>query len=364
MRRYFVGILEGGRYTGTFNVGPPDLLFCKPTNIKGAFFTRGITRRVNVRFVGIMPSSLTSSCVRKARTGVNRLFQRTRRGTPALLFFSRFSYVIPREDGGSSGGRGKRIGRFLYVLGGTTSGSVCIVTTAGRPRQVSGTILQANEVSRLVCISVPSAGTERDLFGLSLNGLPVRGSVGCSLLTRGAGKFGYDSVNCVIRMTSEGVFGTDVGGGKGTFGTVARRRLLGIVSGEDPSIDDGSVERFSQVGVRLSEKRRKRRPEDVKFRWQEVAVGGGVHVGRGMLGTLGRLKFGLRRIRSFNCVFRCRNARCLCTPGVVNRRFLGVYVPNIYSLRRTGRAFSLYRLTGGLDCRLGCIGTCIGRRHL
>ncbi len=202
-----ISFLGGPLHFNRVNTGVPhNILLVNPPNANGALLTHTITNRTNIPFFSVSNSSFIRVFININTSHIHSLFDRTGGTTPTVIFVSRVSTIKHRENANLNNNRSRErraLGRLLIRVSNFNSGrNIVIVTTAGHPSILSGTLLHPKHFSERVAIGCPSAGNHRRVLGIRSHKGPLNPSMDLGAVTGSASNFANTSLTGLLGRTT------------------------------------------------------------------------------------------------------------------------------------------------------------------
>jgi AAA family ATPase len=150
---------------GVLLYGPPG---CSKT-----LTAQAVACHYELNFIAIKGAELVSMYVGESERKIRELFQKARRAAPCVIFFDEIDSIAAERETGSSKGLNVLTTLLNEMDGFEELKGVLVLAATNKPGVLDPAIMRPGRFGQHIFLGPPSATARREIFGISLKGIPV-----------------------------------------------------------------------------------------------------------------------------------------------------------------------------------------------
>jgi transitional endoplasmic reticulum ATPase len=224
---------------------PKGLLLYGPPGCGKTMITRIMGDRLGVHFIHQSASELHSTYWGEAKNKVKGLFNEAERKSPSLIFLDDIDTLKSRHIPGESGAAlSEIITQILYELDSVrTRKNILFIGATNLPWEMDEALMRPGRIDKKLFVPPPDARARNRLFGMYLQGKPVK-NIDLIQLSKHTESYSGADIREVCSTAAEQIADSYLGTGK--IEKISMDRLLYIIRNYRPSIDPSLLRAYSR----------------------------------------------------------------------------------------------------------------------
>jgi transitional endoplasmic reticulum ATPase len=155
---------------------PAGVLLYGPPGTGKTMLAKAVANESKANFILINGPELMSKWVGESEKAVRKIFEKARQTSPSIIFFDEIDSLVPKRGANqdSSGVTEKVVNQLLTEMNGLQEmKDVVIIGATNRPDLLDSALLRPGRFDRIVLVTIPDAGSRKEVFKLHTKKMPL-----------------------------------------------------------------------------------------------------------------------------------------------------------------------------------------------